>query len=213
MQLGAYRLGRWRAAAGHNECGCRSDRSAGAGEPRVAAGEHDPEAGIGFLCGGARPPVEVKVAFVEEHRDEHGVEPICAALQDTPAQIAPSTYCAHRSRGPSARAVRDQQLTEEIRGVHAENLGVYGARKVHAELNRKRAGTGQNVARCTVERLMSAAGLHGIPHPHHDQRRRPDTPPRRPGRTRLHRHGPNRLWVADIYNADVGIICRSARVH
>ncbi len=42
--------------------------------------------------------------------------------------------------------------------LHADNLGVYGARKVHAELCRKGIG----VARCTVERLMKADGLQGI---------------------------------------------------
>ena len=144
----------------------------------------------------------MKVAFVEEHRDEHGVEPICAALQDTAAQIAPSTYYAHRSRPPSARAVRDEQLTEEIRGVHTENLGVYGARKVHAELNRQRAGTGQRVARCTVERLMRTAGLRGIPRAKTTRTTISDgaqTP--RPG-DRVERDftatAPNRLWVADL---------------
>ena len=43
--------------------------------------------------------------------------------------------------------------------MHTENLGVHGARKVHAELVRK----SQRVARCTEERLMKAQGLRGIP--------------------------------------------------
>ncbi|GAB37650.1 putative transposase, partial [Gordonia sputi NBRC 100414] len=46
----------------------------------------------------------------------------------------------------------------QIRTVHADNLGVYGARKVHAELRRN----GIAVARCTVERLMKADALRGI---------------------------------------------------
>ena len=54
--------------------------------------------------------------------------------------------------------VRDREVLGEIRTVHADNLGVYGARKVHAELHRKGIG----VARCTVERLMKADGLQGI---------------------------------------------------
>ena len=92
-------------------------------------------------------------AFVEEHRDEHGVEPICRTLQ-----IAPSTYYAHRTRAPSARAVRDAELSGRIRTVHGENYGVCGVREVHAALNRE----GVPVARCTVERLMRSEGLHGI---------------------------------------------------
>ena len=49
-------------------------------------------------------------------------------------------------------------MTVEIQRVHEANYGVYGARKVHAELNRE----GHRVARCTVERLMRRAGLRGV---------------------------------------------------
>lgn len=41
--------------------------------------------------------------------------------------------------------------------MHAENYGVYGARKVWLVLNRE----GVAVARCTVERLMGELGLVG----------------------------------------------------
>ena len=101
------------------------------------------------------------VEFVAASRDEHGVDPICAALRDTAAQIAPSTVRAHLSanKTEAPRTVRDREMLGEIRTVHADNLGVYGARKVHAELRRKDI----DVARCTVERLMKADGLQGIP--------------------------------------------------
>ena len=49
--------------------------------------------------------------YIEVHRDRFGVEPICRVLQ-----VAPSTYYAQRTRPPSARAVRDQQLKVEIAG-------------------------------------------------------------------------------------------------
>lgn len=146
----------------------------------------------------------MKVAFVEEYRDEHGVEPICAALEGTEAQIAPSTYYAYRSRPPSARAVRDVQLSEEIEQVHVDNLGVYGARKIHAELNRARAkaGTGERVARCTVERLMRREGLRGIAREKSArttfgegaQTERPEDLVRR----QFVAQAPNQLWVADL---------------
>ena len=55
--------------------------------------------------------------------------------------------------------MRDADLVEYIKVAHKANLGVYGARKIHAELNRE----GIAVARCTVERLMRAVGLRGIP--------------------------------------------------
>ena len=98
------------------------------------------------------------VEYIDEHRDRFGVEPICQVLRDADVQIAPSTYYAAKARPPSARAVRDAELTKDIRVVHKANLGVYGARKIHAALNRE----GVEVARCTVERLMRAAGIQGI---------------------------------------------------
>src|SRR5206468_11703995 len=48
-------------------------------------------------------------------------------------------------------------LLPEIRRVHEENFGVYGARKVWRQLGREDIV----VARCTVERLMQALSLHG----------------------------------------------------
>ncbi|WP_166376098.1 IS3 family transposase, partial [Aeromicrobium phragmitis] len=119
----------------------------------------------GFLRGGARPPHQQVVAYIDAHRHdvvegrEVGVEPICAVLKNAGVQIAPSSYYAARTRPPSARAIRDAELVEDIKVAHKANLGVYGARKIHAELNRE----GVRVARCTVERLMKQEGLRGIP--------------------------------------------------
>jgi putative transposase len=98
------------------------------------------------------------IAFIDTHRDVHGVEPICKVLP-----IAPSTYRAHAAtrRDPakgSARARRDAVLREKIQRVFDENFSVYGARKVWRQLTRE----GENVARCTVERLMRAMGLQGV---------------------------------------------------
>ncbi|TCM42797.1 helix-turn-helix protein [Kribbella sp. VKM Ac-2568] len=98
------------------------------------------------------------VDYIDQHRDRFGVEPICEVLESAGTKIAPSTYYAAKTRPPSARAVRDAELVLVIGQVHKDNIGVYGARKVHAEVNRK----GTKVARCTVERLMKAAGLRGI---------------------------------------------------
>ena len=98
------------------------------------------------------------IAFIDDHRAVHGVEPICRLLP-----IAPSTYHAHRvaRRDPakrSARRNRDDALCLEIARVHAENFGVYGVRKVWRQLRRE----GVAVARCTVERLMRVMGLQGV---------------------------------------------------
>ena len=58
-------------------------------------------------------------------------------LSEAGAKIAPSTYYAARARPPSTRAVRDAQLLPQIKRVHAENYGVYGARKVWRQLHRE----------------------------------------------------------------------------
>ena len=81
--------------------------------------------------------------------------------------------------------------------MHADNYGVYGARKVHAQLVRD----GHHVARCTVERLMRAAGLRGI-----SRAKGPRTTIGRPGpdvrpdlvERSFRAPAPDRLWVADI---------------
>jgi transposase InsO family protein len=98
------------------------------------------------------------IAFIDVHREAHGVEPICKLLP-----IAPSTYWAHaaRRRDPakaSTRARRDAALRKEIRRVYDENFQVYGVRKVWKQLDRE----GEKVARCTVARLMRSMGLQGI---------------------------------------------------
>jgi len=72
----------------------------------------------------------MKVDFVDSQQEEHGVQPVLRALEGTPAQIAPSTYYAAKTRPASARSRRDDELTVLIKQLHAEHYGVYGARKV-----------------------------------------------------------------------------------
>jgi transposase InsO family protein len=98
------------------------------------------------------------IAFIDDHREVHGVEPICNVLP-----IAPSTYYAHVAKRAnpeklSARARRDMALKPEIARVFAENFEVYGVRKVWRQLQRESF----DVARCTVERLMRGMGLQGV---------------------------------------------------
>ena len=97
------------------------------------------------------------IAFIDDHREAHGVEPICKVLP-----IAPSTYHAHVARRVdpakrSARAKRDAALKPEVRRVFDDNFQVYGVRKVWRQLRREN----HDVARCTVERLMHDMGLQG----------------------------------------------------
>ncbi len=77
------------------------------------------------------------IAFIDAHRDRFGVEPICRVLTEHGCKIAPNTYWVARKRPPSKRACRDAELVVEIRRVYAENLFVYGADKVWAQLNRE----------------------------------------------------------------------------
>lgn len=98
------------------------------------------------------------IGFIDDHRGAYGVEPICRVLK-----IAPSTYHAHdaRRRRPDTappRVKRDAALSVEIRRVFDENFQVYGVRKVWRQLVRE----GEDVARCTVARLMRAMGLQGV---------------------------------------------------
>ena len=71
------------------------------------------------------------MAFIDEHRERFGVEPICRALQ-----IAPSTYWAHnrRQREPARRTLSVERLLVEICRVHEQSRGLYGARKVWWQL-------------------------------------------------------------------------------
>ena len=138
------------------------------------------------------------VPFIDEHREEHGVEPICKELP-----IAPSTYHEQKAReaDPSRlpeRVVRDTQLREEIERVWKEHFGVYGARKVWRQLKREKI----DVARCTVERLMREMGLEGVIRGRKYKKTTiVDEASERPADL-VHRDftadRPNRLWVADL---------------
>ena len=91
-------------------------------------------------------------AFLDTHRERFGVEPICREIE-----ASASAYRARRTRPPSARSLRDIWLLEQIHRVHRSSDGIYGQFKIWDELNEE----GIQVARCTVERLMRAAGIEG----------------------------------------------------
>jgi transposase InsO family protein len=98
------------------------------------------------------------IAFIDEHRDAYGVEPICRVLP-----IAPSSYHERvaQRRDPGrrcARSQRDEGLKPEVMRVFAENFGVYGVRKVWRQMQRE----GFDIARCSVARLMRELGLQGV---------------------------------------------------
>lgn len=139
----------------------------------------------------------MRVAFIDAHRAEHGVEPICAELL-----IAPATYYEAKAREANPerlppRLQRDRALVSEIRRVHEENFGVYGARKVWRQLAREEIV----VARCTVERLMRSLGLEGVVRGRKCRTTIAEEGAERP-LDRVNRQfeasRPNQLWVADF---------------
>ncbi|MBU2958961.1 IS3 family transposase [Paracoccus sp. 1_MG-2023] len=150
-----------------------------------------------FCDGGARPPVEVMVGFIDDQREAHGVEPICRVLP-----IAPSTYYDHLAkRADPARlsdhARRDAVLRPEIERVFEENWRVYGVRKVWRQLDRE----GFDVARCTVARLMKDMGIQGIirgkPHRTTVPDKKAPCPLDKVNR-QFRVPAPNMLWVSDF---------------
>jgi transposase InsO family protein len=138
------------------------------------------------------------VRFIDDHRDTHGIESICAVVP-----IAPSTYFRHKARHTdptrrSARMQRDDALRRAIQRIWDENQQVYGPRKVWRQLRRD----GHRVARCTVERLMRDMGLRGAVRGRAwVLTTRSDEAADRPADL-VDRHfaatRPNQLWVADF---------------
>jgi hypothetical protein len=148
------------------------------------------------------------IVFIDDHRSRFGVEPICRVLSQHGCQIAPRTYYANKARPVCARTVRDRAQLVEVRRVHhSARGGLYGARKVHAQLLRE----GHVLARCTVERLMRTAGLQGVSRgkrvrttiPDKSVARAADLVNRDFTATR-----PNQLWVLDFtYSARPAVMC------
>ena len=131
-------------------------------------------------------------AFIDEHKDEFGVEPICCTLQ-----VAPSTYYAAKARPLSARACADEALEREIERVFKDNFGVYGVRKMWKALLRR----GIVVGRDRVSRLMRRMGLQGVVRGKTIRTTVPANLSERPAdlvNRVFTAPAPNRLWVADL---------------
>jgi len=137
------------------------------------------------------------IAFIEDHRADHGVEPICRVLP-----IAPATFYDNLAKqvDPSRlsdRAKRDAELKPEIERVFEENLSVYGVRKVWHQMRRE----GFDIARCTVARLMKDIGIEGVIRGKKPKMTLQDKalpcPLDRVNR-QFHASAPNVLWVSDF---------------
>lgn len=135
------------------------------------------------------------VDYIDQHRDEFGVESICRVLR-----IAPSTYYAAKRRelAPSARAVRDAVLIQILMVLWVANRKVYGAHKLWKAARR----AGHDVGRDQVARLMRTMKIEGISR----QRRKVFTTRQDPDALRapdlVNRNftadRPDALWVTDL---------------
>ena len=138
------------------------------------------------------------VAFIDDHREQFGVEPICRVLP-----IAPSTYFRHKAeqREPtrrSPRAQRDEVLRAIIRRIWTEHRQVYGPRKVWRQMGRENL----YAARCRVRRLMREMGLFGAVRGRAWTTTTQSAPDIDPPHDLVDRHftatRPNQLWVSDF---------------
>jgi putative transposase len=131
--------------------------------------------------------------YVDEYRGRFGVEPICETLG-----VSASAYYERSSGRRSKRSLKDEQLLERIKEMHAANYYAYGYRRMWKALQR----AGEPVARCTVQRLMNAHGIQGAKRrgkpwrttkPDPQAKRRADLVQRD-----FSAKGPDQLWLADL---------------
>jgi putative transposase len=132
------------------------------------------------------------VNYIDTHKDEFGIEPICSTLQ-----LAPSTYYAAKIRPPSARAQRDAVLEPALLELWIDNYRVYGARNLWKAARRAE----HDVGRDQVARLMRQLQIRGVnrskkvrtTRPDEQAARHPDLVDRQFTADR-----PNALWVTDL---------------
>lgn len=154
------------------------------------------------------------IAFIREHKDQRvtgpdgveglrwGVEPMCTVLTEHGIAIAPATYYEWVDKQPTRQQLRDEHVTAQIRAERehpktGKFAATLGSRKMWLRLR----GSGHDVARCTVERLMRQNGWEGAAYGRKHittisdpkQPRHPDLVDRN-----FSPPAPNRLWVADF---------------
>lgn len=135
------------------------------------------------------------VDYIDAHRDEFGVEPICRVLQ-----MAPSTYYATKRRqiAPSARVLRDAAMMQVLMVLWVTNRKLYGAHKLWKATRR----AGHDIGRDQVARLMRAMAIEGITR----KRRKVFTTRQDPDAWRapdlvnrnFRAERPDALWVTDL---------------
>jgi putative transposase len=100
----------------------------------------------------------VIIAYIDAHRDEFGVEPICGVLTEHGCRIAPSTYYASKTRPASVRAIRDAAMMQVLMVLWVTNRKVYGAHKLWKAARR----AGHDIGRDQTARLMRELDIRGV---------------------------------------------------
>jgi putative transposase len=131
--------------------------------------------------------------FVSANQALAPVKTMCRVLG-----VSERGHHAWRTRSPSARALRDAELTGAIRTAHARSHGTYGVPRILEALRE----AGQHVGKKRVARLMRLDGVQGVSRRFGSPRRRvlaPDTPAA-PGLVKgdLQATAPKQRWVADL---------------
>src|SRR5699024_5977829 len=136
------------------------------------------------------------IRFIDKYRDHFGVEAICRVLGAAVRGFITSRgYRKAKTRAPSARAVRDEILIEEVRRIHAENFNVYGVIKMWKAMQK----AGWDIGRDQTARLMRLAGVRGVIRGRKPRNTTPaSVPDLRPDLVErdFTAPAPNRLWVA-----------------
>ena len=91
-----------------------------------------------------------RYAFIAEHRHEYTVRAMCRALK-----VTRSSFYASLKREPSARAVEEETLKQQIRSVFESHRCLYGSPRVYREL----LSQGMSCSEKRVARLMQEMGL------------------------------------------------------
>ena len=145
------------------------------------------------------------VKFIDDNRDDFGVEPICTTLE-----VAPSTYYDNKKRPLSARAIRDAMLMPILLALWIANRKVYGAHKLWKAARR----AGHDIGRDQTARLMRQIGIRGVSRSRKVRTTVPDENADRPAdlvERDFTADRPNRLWVTDLTfvstRAGVAYVC------
>jgi putative transposase len=137
------------------------------------------------------------VSFIEDHRDNFGVGPICRVLRVAPSSYYTRVAIVRKPELASDRAKSDVIDREDIKRIYKASSKRYGARKVWHALRRE----GKDIARCTIERLMKAMEIQGVVRGGKVITTNPDAAQPCPDdkvNREFHAQTPNRLWVSDF---------------